>query len=231
MRKVLNVDYRFPGSSVDTSKWTTCYPWHNVATGCSNFGNSEYEWYLPSQDKVYGGALHLVATRKYTLGTNQRGQPKSYHCRSGIVTSYPSLQFLYGYVKVRATLAAGYGLWSAIWLRAVREWPPELDLVESWGAPWVRTGVYFHPRGAKGAKTHLSLAQDAALTKGWHTFSLWWTYNKVIWYVDGRSVMEVTQHIPHQKMYLLMNLADYSLANPRACNGQLLVQSVQVWQK
>jgi beta-glucanase (GH16 family) len=224
---------RFLGRSLNTTVWGTCYPWvHNPTIGCTNFGNREREWYLPSQDLVRHGVLNLVARRLPTRGLSSSGRPKEYACRSGMVTSFPKFRFKYGYVKVVGRLAAGYGLWSAIWLAAANlKWPPEIDIIESWGKPWIRTGAYFHPGGHKGEKVHLTRAQDAALTKGWHAFSVLWSYQKVVWFVDGRPIMVVRQAIPHQLMYLIANLADYALTKSGGCHGRLLIKSVQVWQR
>lgn len=224
-------DPKFSGSTLQTGTWGRCYPWHDVATGCSNFGNAEYEWYMPGQDHVAHGVLHLVATRKSTLGTTQRGAPTTYFCRSGMVTSYPSLRFKYGYVKVVAILPKGAGLWAGIWLAAANlKWPPEIDMVESWGAPKARTGVYFHPGNHQGAKRHLTPADDRALRQGWHTYSLAWDYHRITWFVDGQPIMTVHHLVTHQDMYLIANLADYH--HPKqTCRGQLQIRSIQVWQR
>src|ERR1700739_2096431 len=47
----------FPGTTLDTSTWSECYPWSPKPPGCTNFGNAdEREWYLPSQVHVANGA-------------------------------------------------------------------------------------------------------------------------------------------------------------------------------
>ena len=225
-------DQHFPGHRLNTAVWTTCYPWVGASAGCTNFGNPEYEWYLPSQDRVSGGALHLVAQRIPTLGSASSGKPKWYSCRSGIVTSYPSLRFKYGYVSYVAKLPAGSGLWSGLWLAAANlKWPPEIDLVERWGQPKDVAGVYFHPTNGSVVKVHLTPAVTASLGAGWHTYGVSWTSKRVIWYVDGQQMMVVRKHVPHQLMYLVANLAYYELSKVGGCSGQALIRSVEVWQQ
>ena len=104
----------FSGSRLNTSVWATCYPWMDTPSGCTNFGNTEYEWYLPGQDQVSGGVLHLVAQRTPTPGMTADGTPKAYSCRSGMVTTYPGFRFQYGYVQVVAQIPNGPGLWPAL---------------------------------------------------------------------------------------------------------------------
>jgi beta-glucanase (GH16 family) len=223
----------FPGKKLNTKIWGTCYPWQtDPAKGCTNFGNSnEYEWYLPSQDIVSDGVLHLTAKREITHGFTSTGAPRTYYCRSGMVTSYPSFKFEYGYVRVVAWVPPGAGLWSAIWLAAANlKWPPEIDLVEHWGEPYPLTGVYYHPLHAHGQKVHLSPAENSLLQSGWHTYSLSWTKTRVTWFIDGKAVMTAAYASPHQKMYLIMNLADYK--HPKStCFGEVRVKSVKIWQQ
>jgi beta-glucanase (GH16 family) len=212
--------------SLDRSVWDTCYPWAANPAGCTNFSNPEEEWYLPSQVQVTGGALHLIAQKEATAGTTKSGQPEQYSCRSGMITSYPGFQFQYGYVSIVAQVPMGEDLWSGLWLAAANfQWPPEIDLVESYGPPISKAITTFHPVNAAFAEGQLPAAQFASLSSGWHTFSL-------LWYLDNAPVMTITAHIPGQKMYLVANLANYTGAGTGAgsCNGQLLIRSIDVWQ-
>ena len=225
----------FTGSSLDTAVWDTCYPWLQQS-GCQNFGNSkEPEWYQPSQVQVSGGVLHLTAEPKVTQGTTSTGTPKVYHCRSGMVTSFPGFKFKYGYVQVVADIPAGNGLWPALWLAsanfAVR---PEIDILEAWGGPHFYASSYFHYSTPAGPKYSSGVIIPASSASGWHTFSLSWTKTQVTWMLDGRVIMTSTQHVPHQRMYFLADLADEIVSGRTSasaqCSGSLLIRSVKVWQ-
>src|ERR1700722_4065150 len=137
----------FSGKSLNTSIWATCSPWMDVAAGCTNFGNAdEQEWYLPSQDQVSGGVLHLVAQPIPTRGTNSAGAAKTYECRSGMVTTMPGFSFEYGVGQLVAQTPSTAELWPALWLLAADEvWPPEIDMLEEWGPPDRAIGEFFHP--------------------------------------------------------------------------------------
>jgi beta-glucanase (GH16 family) len=219
----------FSGSRLNTKIWGTCYPWANAKAGCSNFGNKEYEWYLPSQVRVSGGVLHLVAQRIPTLGQNAQAAPMHYSCRSGMVTTYPGFRFKYGYVQVVAQVPGGPGLWPALWLLAANlRWPPEMDMLEHYGPPDVRTNVAFHPAGAPAV---IKFLDTANLNTGWHTFGLSWTSSRLVWFIDGRAVLTASHHIPHQPMYLIANLAAYQPpAGGQGCEGTMLIRSIKVWQ-
>jgi len=227
----LAFDASFRGSRLDTSVWATCYPWMNAPSGCTNFGNSEYEWYLPSQVRVSGGALQLVAQRMPTPGRTVHGTPKEYSCRSGMVTTYPGFRFEYGYVQVVAQIPDGTGLWPALWLAASNlVWPPEIDILEHWGAS-DRARVGMHPAGATQNFSFFAKPVTSDLSAGWHTFGLSWTAARLVWFIDGEAVMTLSYDIPHQSMYLIADLAEASPPQSGdSCSGTMLIRSVKVWQ-
>jgi len=220
----------FKGSELDRSVWDTCYPWLSQR-GCKNFGNhEESEWYLPSQDRVSGGVLHLVAQREVTEGTaSAGGPPMQYDCRSGMITSYPGFRFKYGYVQIVARIPSSPGLWPALWLDPANlTWPPEMDLVESWGDA-AFAGSFFHPE-PKGRDTSRIIYSPASRVAGWHTFALSWTKTQMTWLVDGKVTMTVRTRVPHEEMIIIADMASYKPVGPaNPCSGEMLIRSVEVW--
>jgi beta-glucanase (GH16 family) len=217
----------FSGSKLDTSMWGTCYPWE-AQSGCANYGNSnlEYQWYQPSQDEVQGGTLNIVAQQTPTEGLSSSGGPEGYSFRSGMVTSFPSYQFQYGYLQVVARVPTAKGLWSALWLAAANEqWPPEIDIMEHWDNQ-AKFWQYYHPSNAprengSSATTNLS---------GWNTFGLYWDQSQVTWYVNGKAVFTTSRNVPQQPMYFLANVAVYENAIVGS-DDTMQVKSVKVWQR
>lgn len=229
----------FPGTSIDPNVWDTCYPWfpHGNTAGCTNFGNSEEEWYLPGQDVVSGGLLHLDAAEVPTEGATRLGTPRSYPWRSGMVTTYGSLSFTYGLVQVVAKLPAGDGFWPAIWmLPTVRSWPPEIDILENYGKD--PTTAYFtnvYSNSVLGRRQYRASRTVADLSTGFNTFGVDWEPSGITWYVDGAAVASTADHVPSQPMYLLVNLAVADSAGfaPNATTpprASMEVRSVTVWQ-
>ena len=217
----------FPGTTLDTATWAQCYPWSPAPPGCSNFGNSdEREWYLPSQVHVENGALALVAQRIPTAGSDVNGNPMTYTCRSGMVTTYHSFNFKYGVVRVTARLPFGKGLWPAIWLiPADGSWPPEIDIVEHWDARSTASATLHY--GKQNAQQQGTVSFPQA-DQGWHTYTLYWTQSRISVYYDNILAFTTTTDIPQKAMYLLLDLADEN-ATPGSCSGTMYVKSVNIW--
>ena len=217
----------FPGTTLDTATWAECYPWSPKPPGCTNFGNSdEREWYLPSQVHVENGALALVAQRTPTEGSDLNGRPKAYTCRSGMVTTYPSVHFKYGLVQVVARLPFGQGLWPAIWLiPSDGSWPPEIDIVEHWDTRPTASATLHTGKQNHQQRGTISFS-DA--DQGWHTYTLYWTQSRISVYYDRELALTTTASIPQQAMYLLLDLANEN-NSPGSCSGTMYVKSVNVW--
>ncbi|HTU75839.1 MAG TPA: family 16 glycosylhydrolase [Trebonia sp.] len=221
------LDATFTGSALDPSLWATCYPWAQPG-GCTNFGNAEYEWYQPSQVQVSGGLLHLVAQRVPTQGLAQDGSAKTYAYRSGMVTTFPGLAYQYGYIQVVARIPYGPGLWPALWLAAAsQKWPPEIDMLEHEGT----AAQYTEHLHATDMSVQAAAESAENLSVGWHTFGLYWSPSRVIWYVDGHQVMSAVSGVPRQPMYFLADLA-VSQQDPAGWkdSAALDIRSVTLWQ-
>lgn len=225
----------FTSTGKGLSELQTCYPWADTPIGCTNFGNSqELEWYLPSQVQVSNDSLFLEDLQTPTTGTTRGGLPQQYGYRSGMVTTYSSFHFTYGYVQFQARLPrAPASTWSAFWMLPYNQQSlPEIDIMEDWGTdPDILNQVIHRADGTRS----FVIPTIPHLTAGWHTFAVNWEPRSITWYVDGRPTLSVSSGIPHQPMYILANLAITNMApecppqNASACSGLLQIRSIKVW--
>jgi beta-glucanase (GH16 family) len=217
----------FAGSTLDSSVWDTCYEWYVASVGCTSFNNPETEWYLPSQVQVSDDALHLVADATPTQGTNASGAPETYPYTSGMVTTFSSFDFTYGYVQVVARIPGGTGTWPAIWMLPENgTWPPEIDIMENYGTTnQIETTVHW---GTTNQEADQDVTSPTDLTSGWHTYGLLWEPGSLTWYLDGKVVFSYTGvGVPSQPMYLLANLA---IDGAAASGSSFDIQSAQIYQ-
>lgn len=231
----------FAGRDLDESKWVRCYWWD--AAGCTNLGNAELQWYLPDNVSVEDGNLILRARPELTA------RPGAvYGYSSGIVTTGrltydrtppTKFEFQYGYVEIRARVPAGKGLWPAFWLLPVNQTSlPEIDVMEVLGHEPDVLHLNFHYRDDIGRKRNVGTSVPAPdLSLDWHVYAVDWSPERIVWYFDGIEQWryEVARHVPHEPMYLLVNLAvggvwagapDEDTAFP----ADYAVDYVRVWQ-
>lgn len=193
----------FNGNVVSGQHWS-----HEV--NCAGGGNNEYQCYTdrPENSFVNEGLLHIVAREEYPSGytgpavtdddpaypgpqESWRTQPYS----SARLRTKEKFDFTYGRVEVRARLAAGQGMWPAVWMlptdTVYGEWPAsgEIDIVEAvnlgvwgnevhgtlhYGLPW--------PQWENHGKTWPMAVNPA---DDFHVYAVEWEADEIRWYVDG----------------------------------------------
>jgi beta-glucanase (GH16 family) len=145
-----------------------------------------------------------------------------------MVTTYPGMQFQYGYLQVVARLPYGTGLWPALWLAPTNfQWPPETDIVEHWNTD----ERFFQHLHSTDGTVQAASESTPNLSADWTTFGLYWSGDQLTWYVNGKKVMSTQAGIPRQPMYFIANLALEKSPPTGTCTGAMLVKSVRLWQQ
>ncbi len=233
----------FDRSSLGRGRWTTCYWWDD--DGCTNSGNNERQWYRRGNVSVDDGVLRLTARRQAVRGSDGRIYPFT----SGMVTTGrstdrlskpPRFGFRYGRVETRMRLPEGQGLWPAMWMLPVsHRSDPEIDVVEVLGHTPRLVRAHFHFTDEDGRERNpgngLRLPDTTAT---WHRYTLDWTPEQLVWYVDGRRMwtFKREQYVPDERMYLIFNLAvggDWP-GPPTAATSfpaAMVVDYVRVWKR
>jgi beta-glucanase (GH16 family) len=230
----------FSGPRLDPARWTPCYWWDRG--GCTNLGNDEAQWYVPSGIAQDHGVLRLTAR-----AAASRHLGRSFPYSSGMVSSGRSgdapsdaarYAFTYGSVEVRFRTPAGAGLWPAIWMLPVTNGSlPEIDLLEQYGDDTRLASMTLHTRGPEGGRPRVErhYERGADLSAGWHTVGLEWTPGLLRWFLDGTERFRVEgDRVPSQPMYLLIDLAVGGPAgdpDPSAFPASLLIDDVKVWRQ
>lgn len=106
----------------------------------------------------------------------------------------------YGMYLARVRVDAGAGVRAVALLWPTVGWPPEVDFMEFGGSSqanrsWSLLTDHF------GANRMQHARVNAGFT-AWHTVGLIWTPQALTYTLDGRVVATMTQHVPHQPMWL-----------------------------
>ena len=193
----LTFDDEFDGTKLDLSKWVPHYNYDAII-------NQEMQAYVPGAFTVSDGILHITAKHESAV---QHGQTQQY--TSGAMTTSGKFSQMYGYFEIRCKLPKGKGFWPAFWLLSDSgKWPPEIDIFENIGLEDHTLHFTNHWPDEQGHNAAKSQQKDGPdYTADFHTIALDWEPDKVIWYVDEKEQCRVVQHIPQEKMYILVNLA------------------------
>jgi beta-glucanase (GH16 family) len=190
--------------------------------GGSGWGNNEQQYYTNStRNAAMDGAGNLVITAR-------RENPSNFQCHYG-TCQYTSARLLtsatftraYGRFEARMKLPRGQGIWPAFWMLGndigSAGWPNsgEIDIMENIGRePSTVHGTIHGPgySGAGGIGAPYSIG--GAFADAFHTFSVDWSPNLIIWYVDGNEFQRRTpaslngnRWVFDHPFFMIMNVA------------------------
>ena len=192
-----------------TGTWDTTYSYGERKL------NDEVQMYSDSTVGVNpfstsGGVLDIHAAPSADPSKTQ-GQTYT----SGAITTFHSFAQQYGYFEMRAELPQGAGMWPAFWMLPVEHvWPPEIDVLEAFGATNANGegGAYSIHAGpiqtGVGGLGGWASTNGANLYTQYNTFGVDWQADKMTFYFNGQSYMSMaTPSDFNQPMFLLANLA------------------------
>ncbi len=196
----------FEGTAIKTNLWT-------CDIGSGGWGNNELEYYTSRTNNVYvaNGLLHIVAAAEACHGASYT---------SARMKSQGLFACKYGRIEWRAQLPTGTGFWPALWMLGTNlstlGWPGcgEIDVLENNGSnPLMAQGSLHSGSDA----TAIYNFTDGGAVTNFHTYTLDWTTNAILFYVDGHlyetqngwssSTGKAYPFPFNQPFFLLMNLA------------------------
>lgn len=180
----------FDSTSLNTNDWTfeigTTDAFGNVG-----WGNNELQYYREENTYLENGLLVIEAKKETYNG-------RAY--TSSRIKTMDKFSFQYGRVDIRAVVAEGKGLWSALWMMgqnwSQQGWPycGELDIIDTIGGTGQEANVvhniYWNDGGIGSAYSPANYGANHDLSGGetfsntFHIFSIEWTEDSIIWYVD-----------------------------------------------
>lgn len=193
--------------------WATWFPnttnWTSQSPGGNHTNNTgrEKEYYDPSAISVSAGVASLTAT----FDSAHSGLPYT----SGMLSTFPTYKFQYGYIETRMKLPRVAGTWPAFWLPVADVtggtiiWSAEVDMMEQFG----NTATYGVTTWRNGSGSlspgDLNLSPVTTDTSQFHVYGLKWTSAGMWFYLDGSQVKLDTNNLdnPANNMYVVINLA------------------------
>ena len=106
-------------------------------------------------------------------------------------------------------------MWPGFWLLpASQAWPPEIDILEAFGAKAADgqgSSNMVHVNAistASGQSAGAWIGIPGDIYTAYHTYGVDWESDYITYYIDGQAVSQITTPTDmHQKMFMLANLA------------------------
>jgi beta-glucanase (GH16 family) len=200
---------------------------HEVGDGTVNgipgWGNDELEYYTNSTDNAAtDGNGNLVITTKAADGSLQCYYGPCQYTSARLLTKN-RFEVAYGRIEARVKVAQGAGLWPAFWMLGTDidrvGWPQtgEIDIMEYVGRlPNEIFGTIHGPGYSGGQSYGQSYDLGQLVANNYHTFTVEWEPNKIVWYLNGNVYHQATpndaflqgkQWVFNHPFFMLLNVA------------------------
>lgn len=228
-------DDEFAGKTLDSSKWTV---WNGV-----NWATNGPECYYsdPKYVNVAGGVLNINFV-KLPAPVTCGGVGNTSTYGSGFVHSKDKFSQAYGRWEIRAKMASGYGLDSALWLWPQNQLYPghaEVDIAEDFG--WSPDAPVSSLHWTDPTNTIATSYNQCAISGGttsFHTYSMEWTSTAITFSYDGVQCYRATAWTPmagytlpapfNQPFYTNLELASAPVT-PNFNSANMQIDYVRIW--
>jgi beta-glucanase (GH16 family) len=183
----LKFDEEFNDSAINYSRWSPHPPAKLLLTGLQNW--------TPQSIGISGGQAHIIA----------RKAKNSYI--SGFLTTFGTFAQTYGRFEIRFRIPAGRGLEPVFRLLPITGGDiPAIDVMNAAGDEPSKALFSNHWGDARADRDYTGSYTVDDLSIGFHTITVTWDEEKIIWTVDGFERFSSFDGVPHQPMYLAVSL-------------------------
>jgi len=201
----------------------------NYDMGGGGWGNNEHQAYT-NYNAVLNGAGQLnINLKRITPDLDDLYEMcpidtpgNACEFESSRLQTKNKISFKYGRLEARIKVPVGDGTWPAFWLLgtdiSTNAWPNcgEIDIMETKGSePYTVHGTAHGPGYSGGDGIVATKTLSSRIGAGYHVYALDWTYNKMVWSVDGKVYHTVTpsvvgannNYVFNKQMFMIMNVA------------------------
>lgn len=199
-----------------TFKWCG-YEWECCMEG-GRLIHGDLPWYWMDKEQVYidetfsEKPIYLYMTDKETTINHWNGKTYHPYKAGGTIRSIKS--FSYGTFSADIKTPHGYNLWPSFWISGDKNWPPEIDIYETWTYddntfvwtqshfPWFNPGWKttnnIHYNGDDLKHTHIG-SNNISIFKQWKNpmnhfvnYKVDWFPDSITFYVNNKVVRRIT---------------------------------------
>ncbi|MBK3519219.1 glycoside hydrolase family 16 protein [Carboxylicivirga marina] len=198
----------FNSNQLDKNKWITGYYWGKALLNKTYVLENEKQFFNDNNISIDGSGASINTKNEETKGLvwdTQRGfMPKDFKYTSGIISTGQSHRQLYGKIEAKVKIQHSRPVSSAFWMVG-ESMAPQIDIFrfESKNAKTFKSGLQL--LNGKGVELHSKDIKGANFESDYFVYSMEWSKNKIIWYINGVKVNEQNNNIPNQPMYLVFS--------------------------
>ena len=197
----------------NSSNWITLHDNGNRTL----WSNKELQWYNDNNVVVENGVCKLIAKKESIYGKDVESE-KQFEYTSGMICSSKGHLQQYGKWEIKVRFPFNKGCWPAFYLVPLkRPTLPEIDIFEYFGKKeneiscTIHYGTdYYNPERDNSVNPYyFNKTKDIKgdFSDKWMIWSLECTPEKIVWKLDGKTILTSYEGIPTEPLYMIANLA------------------------
>lgn len=198
----------FSTKSLSKDKWITGYYWGKALLDKTYVLENEKQFFKDNNITISGNGVQISTRNEQTEGLvwdSQRGfMPKNFDFTSGLISTGQSHRQLYGKIEAKVKVDHVHPVRHAFWLVG-EKMAPQIDVFrfEDKNAKTLKAGLQMI--NGQGPTMLSKSVKGARFDNDYYIYSIEWTKDKLIWFINGVKVNEQSSNIPDSPMYLVFS--------------------------
>lgn len=199
----LTFEDNFDAMKLDESKWITAYYWGQAMAGGTYATPDELQLFKPSNVAVGNSEARLVTRNEQTEGrrwtTTLGFVTDKFDYTSGMINTGCCFRQQYGRFDFKVKMTSSKAVSHNIWMLGEKN-IPQINIASLGKKKDKFTIGLVTKDGAKSESI-----DGATFADKYYIYSLMWTPEKLVWYVNGVEVYTYKGTIPQEPMYILLS--------------------------
>ncbi len=201
----------FNSAKLDQDKWLTGYYWGKTILNDTYVQANELQFFTEKNIEIKDSILRIITKAEKVNGKawdpTKGFYTKDFNYTSGLINTGQSFRQKYGRFEAKVRFNHSYPVHHAFWLLGEKI-TPEIDIFKfdkkSKGKISI-ANYWGNPIEEKGIKQLKSSVSGSNLTSDFYIYTLIWTPEKLIWKINNTPVLEITEGVPQEPMYVLLS--------------------------
>ncbi|MBN2350852.1 MAG: family 16 glycosylhydrolase [Bacteroidales bacterium] len=224
----------FTKKELDQSKWITRYFWGETLLQESYSLPGDKHFYTDGKNLVISDSILKIITRK----ENKSGKswnpkigffPKEFNYTSGLISSGNSFRQKYGIFEAKIRFSSMHPVRHAFWMLSDHIMP-HIDVMKT-DKKLMFNYFWGDIKSKRGIKKKMSGLKSDRFVDKFFIYTLEWNRKKIRWKINGVTVATLSEHIPHDPMYVNLCSGITAEVNGKTLPTEMEIDWVRCYQK
>ncbi len=197
----------FTNGKINKNNWITKYFWgESVLNDTFALPDEKHLFTGENNININDSSLQIITKNEKVQGKVWNAAfgffPKEFDFTSGIINTGSSFRTKYGKVEAKVKLTSTRGVFHAFWLSGDIK-VPQIDVFKFYNKKILFSTWWSN--NSKGINNDTLALNGSLFINKYLIYTIEWTPDKIVWFINGIEVKVQTENIPDELMYISLN--------------------------